>query len=1251
LKPGENFRKFFYQQGYLLIIAGWLLTISLFFNNYWSDTSTLKNAHHLLEADIQKKEKDINVLLKDSALIQSLVLNRYSSKVSQQLIEKPFYIFLYAGLPAPGPKMIYWSTSIIQPLPEQIERNSTVLYERMSNGDYIVITRDIISDGKPFKFIGLIPVRWHYFINTDYLRNNFVIHPALEKKFEITNAGGGITVSGINGNPLFNLRSRAYTAIPRLSWWAIVFRLAGVLFILYFIQLMAIWVVKNIGRITGVVSFITVMVSLRIMSYYLPLPLNFRQFEIFDPAIYGSTIVLRSLGDLLINTLLVLWLILFAYNNLHFVRLPSFARKEKGKWIMAALLGFAIVITTSLTGNTIRSLIADSEISFNVTNFFSLTGYSFIGIIILCCIAVSYFIGIQILFRYLKSVLSNKLLRVFLSVIVCGFIFLTLKVSSGGFFEIYLFIWLLVFLVVLNFPVLSLNLKSLQASVLLMWFFFFSASMSILLMVTNSKKEITERKRMAEKLSLQADPSSESLMSIGLANFNNIFLYDNFDRFNAETTAKKIKDSLLNENFSGYLNKYDTRFYTFDKAGKSLYNDDSVSFNSLNTILTVQGKPTSVPGLYYYETSFDKYSYICKKDITDPFSDRVVGYAFIVSKPRKYKSDALQPELFARNTSFASIEKSPLYAYSIYSGLQLVNNFNDYPFPLNLTSSEIPKSEFEIRNIGSNEELWYKSSADRLVIVVRKSNFLLEAITLFAYLFCAFLITVAAIQLLNILIKSRLRWHKIKEYWQFNIRSQVHSTIIFISLLSFIVIGFSTIQFFINRYNRNNKEKLARTIQIVASEVKNELDRHNTFDDVLKVYDNVTSNDLDEVFTKISEIQNVDISLYDLDGNLQLASNKLVYNKGLLSEKMEPNAYYHLTKMRQIQHVQDEKIGSREFLSIYVPVRDERGAVYAYLNIPSFYSPDELNQEISNFLVTIINLNAFIFLIAGLIALLITNRITQSFSIISDKMKALKLGRNEEIKWHRNDEIGDLVKEYNKMVKQLDESARLLAKSEREGAWREMARQVAHEIKNPLTPMKLSIQYLQKAVDSNTPNIKEMTASVANTLVEQIDHLSKIAGEFSQFANIGNVNNEEFDLNELLSSIVSLYRTQDDLTISWQKLENPQMVHADRTQINRLFTNLLQNAIQAVPENKKPHIEIKQAIDDHALTISVADNGTGIPVELHSKIFTPNFTTKTSGTGLGLAMCKGIVENIKGKIWFETKENKGSTFYIQLPLY
>ena len=180
----------------------------------------------------------------------------------------------------------------------------------------------------------------------------------------------------------------------------------------------------------------------------------------------------------------------------------------------------------------------------------------------------------------------------------------------------------------------------------------------------------------------------------------------------------------------------------------------------------------------------------------------------------------------------------------------------------------------------------------------------------------------------------------------------------------------------------------------------------------------------------VSDIHGVDVNVYALNGDLYVSSEANVYTKGVLSKKMDPGAFYHLSRMRQVQHAQEEKIGNLSYLSIYAPVRDEEGKVYEYINIPYFTSQRELNQEISNFLVTIINLNAFIFLVAGLIALFITNRITGSFSIISNKMKEVNLSKmNEAIIWNRDDEIGELVKEYNKMVAKLGDSAVVLAKS------------------------------------------------------------------------------------------------------------------------------------------------------------------------------------------------------------------------------
>jgi nitrogen fixation/metabolism regulation signal transduction histidine kinase len=319
--------------------------------------------------------------------------------------------------------------------------------------------------------------------------------------------------------------------------------------------------------------------------------------------------------------------------------------------------------------------------------------------------------------------------------------------------------------------------------------------------------------------------------------------------------------------------------------------------------------------------------------------------------------------------------------------------------------------------------------------------------------------------------------------------------------------------------------------------------------------------------------------------------------------------------------------------------------------VPYFATQTELNQQISNFLVALINFNAFIFLIAGLLALLITNSITKSFSLVTERLQHVSLGQNDEIEWEKNDEIGALVKEYNKMVRKLEVSAARLAKSEREGAWREMARQVAHEIKNPLTPMKLSIQYLERAIDNDAPNVKQLSKNVARTLVEQIEHLANIASDFSAFSRIDEANSEVLLLNEVLHSLKDLYQRHENCEIHFTPPGKAFYIFADKTQMNRLFTNLLQNAIQALPEGREGVVNISMdQPEEDWVVVSLADNGEGIPADIQSKIFVPNFTTKNSGTGLGLAMCKNIVEQARGEIWFETQLTVGTTFYVRLPL-
>lgn len=1243
-----TFRRFLYKNSYLLVIAAWLITISFIIDNYWSGNSSPAAVRTSIEKYVQQQEKDFERTIADTAAINKLLSKKYDDVFLQSFIQKKYFFYVYFVNDIGLYNILFWNTQAVQPTDGLLQDKAKTGFIKLPNG-YYAWRKDSLSRNNIA--IALIPVKWNYVVVNEYLDNSFVAGKDIEDNYDIAESGSNENIRSIDGNTLFAIRQTGTgTVIKKNSQVSIWMRIAAVLFIFFFIHFIATYIARNM-RLWKAASFLLITIALlRIASYYFPVPLNFRQFELFSPTIYGSNVILRSLGDLLINALLFMWMMLFVHYHVQEKNIQLPARSRVIKWCYLAAGVILLLGTTFSCGHVIQTIIADSQISFDVINFFKLNVYSAIGFVVWCCIAIGYFMFSQTILQLLKPLFAGNLLICYLAVAVGGLVYLTIGLNfSAVAFELCMLIWLLLYLLLLNTNYFTLLAYSISSARLVFWLFFFSVSITTIVVLENNKKEVRNRKYYAETLSTKADPANETLMNTMLTDFRNEFLAPNFDRFKNKSSSQVLKDSLVSGNFSGYTDKYETNIYTFDADEKGLHNRDSMNFNQLNMLLNTQAKPTGIPELYYYDEAYDRFSYISRKTVIDT-GNNILGYIFIIANPKRNKPEALSIELFSKGHNNA-IENSSEYAFAVYNNLQLVDNHNDYAFPTRLTQDQVPANEYQLYRKKNNDELWYKAGPGKIVIIAKQHNLFIESITLFSYLFCSFLLITAIFWLLNIFIRSRLNKELFKTYWQLSIRNQIHGTVIFISVLSFLIIGIATILFFISRYENNNREKLSRTIHVMENEVRASLTDLSIFDDVIKVYDEGYKEKLEQTIARISEIHANDINLYDIDGNLRVSSLAFPYKKGIISTKMDPVAYYHLNKQKEVQYFGEEKIGKLNFVSNYVPVIDETGREYAYLNIPYFISQSKLKQEISSFLVTIINLNAFIFLIAGIVALFITNRITRSFTFISNKMKEVNLGKiNAAIDWKRDDEIGQLVNEYNKMVGKLDASAAALAKSEREGAWREMARQVAHEIKNPLTPMKLSLQYLQKAIGSNSDNVKELTENVAKTLVEQIDHLNQIAGEFSQFANIGNIRNELFDLNETIRIVAQLHAVADKLTLTWKPVADKVFINADRTHINRLFTNLVLNALQAVPESKGAVIEISEKIIQNKVLITVKDNGSGIPEHLHSKIFTPNFTTKTSGTGLGLAMSKGIVEQAKGNIWFETKAGEGTSFFVELPL-
>lgn len=413
----------------------------------------------------------------------------------------------------------------------------------------------------------------------------------------------------------------------------------------------------------------------------------------------------------------------------------------------------------------------------------------------------------------------------------------------------------------------------------------------------------------------------------------------------------------------------------------------------------------------------------------------------------------------------------------------------------------------------------------------------------------------------------------------------------------------------------------------------------------------VNTENLEAVFQKaiyeIAFVHNLKISMYDLDGKL-LKTSVLFGIKDAIPNNLSLQKVSQLKSSdnsRIFEIIEDKKINIE---TSYTYILDSTANRIGILKLEFNQDNTVQEYELREFLTRLIIVYFFMFLIAIMLAYFLSSYITRSIKSITDKMKRTRLNeRNEKIVLNSaSAEIGILVDGYNNMIDELEESAVKLATSEREQAWREMAKQVAHEIKNPLTPMRLSVQSFERRFDVNDPNIKEKLKEYSNTLIQQIDVMSSIAAAFSDFAKMPKQRKETIEIIGVVKMALDIFNEE---YVSFYPIEKELYVNLDKTQLIRIVTNLIKNATQAVEEEKKPKIDVKVFCKKEKIFIEVSDNGKGIKQEVEHLIFEPKFTTKTSGMGLGLPMIKNIIEAYDGSINFISIEGKGTVFTVILP--
>ena len=595
----------------------------------------------------------------------------------------------------------------------------------------------------------------------------------------------------------------------------------------------------------------------------------------------------------------------------------------------------------------------------------------------------------------------------------------------------------------------------------------------------------------------------------------------------------------------------------------------------------------------------------------------------------------IAPEGFGFPQLLQESKNQKPYDYSVanYRDNQLVYKYGRYIYPNFLNSLNFKDREFLYGSVYKHYTI--KNGENNALVISAPRKGWSEITAPFAMFFLGLLIPYLLIYWL-IRPKENHKWR------DRSFRQRLQTIILMTLGVAFLAIGPVSVIYMQSLYNKKTTTTQFETTRTLTIEMQNDLD----FARLLRT---ASRDSWTEILQHYSNTFFTDLNLYQLNGQLLATTRPEITDLNLKAPIMNADAYHSMHRNKALFYTHEEHLGKGVYESAYIPLTDVNGNTLAYLNTPYFSSTTDLHNEIKNFVLTYINIILVTLGIALIFILRISKRLTQPLALIQNKLGDIKIDqKNEPIEWERKDEIGALVMQYNQLIVELEKSAAELKRTTTETAWRGVARQVAHEIKNSLTPMRLSVQLLQRNVD-NGKATPEQIQRTTNTLIEQIDALSDIASSFSRYAKLPENHPQPLDLAELVGNVVNLYDNAENIEFHYDfDKTKDHTYNGDKTNLNSAVSNLVKNAVQAIGSKPMGRIDVSLKDTEKAFIISVRDNGKGIKEEDKDRIFLPNFTTKSGGSGVGLSLTYNIVQAAGGTITFESQEGEGAEFVIEL---
>ncbi|WP_235183963.1 sensor histidine kinase [Hymenobacter sp. IS2118] len=1247
--------------------------------------------------------KRLQQLVRDAAA----VARREADSVAVRLAQGPYSFqqllkqTTYPTCVLENGELRYWSDATLRPESSSANFSGERGVEN-DVGAYLMLARPA---GR-FQIITYLPLERRYSINNRYLLEGGeqVLFRGMQLQVVVDSAATGLArINAENGRYLFSIKRLQTNLLTGQYLPLVLLALGSLLFAVGWLLLARRWWSK--GRFgAAVVVLVVPLALLRAALLYLGLPYSFIEFQLFDPRVYAASWWAPSLGDLLLNALLALLVaagFLALWQKLRVMeRVP--VPRTPGE-LALAVVGMGVTFWTwlALLFSYYITAFGSSQLSLDLTRNLQITGNWLLLALAVLLHTAAWLVG----FFGLTQLAGALLRQVPRRVLLWGPALLALPVLGVGLVgEVS---WALLAGVLLLFASLvrALNLRaeaitgSYQASVLVVLLLGLASATGALALYEHFERQlIVDKQRIAGNLLIDNDfygefELGERMRQIARDPFVQRSMSAAFGQ--PEAVRQRIAQKYLGD----YFDKYESSITLYDAAGSPW------------------GAPPGTPGLVVARAELERTASTTDQrgvyllHSANPFSSR--RYVAQIAVPgarvngfglprgavrveltlKKLTTYSVLPELLVDQKYFQPGLATEL-SYAGYTKDQLVYSEGDFDYANSLPAGLLAdKRLFEggVSRAGYHHYA-VRGSADRTVVVTTATYSPGDWLANFSFQF----LTSSFFWLLATVLLLLLRGQPVARL-RLNFSTRIQLLLNVGIVVPLVVVSVATASQLIASYQRDLARTYERRGQLALESLRRQ--RH-------LLADSSARPTLAVLAKTVASLTETDLNLYNVHGELLASSQPLIFEAGLLGPLLNPHAMVELREQNRQRALLTEQAGSLSFNALYLPVRAEvgevviedlagrslsesgasnagnadsrrpasqtngyeqeladdtalpTGPILGYVGIPFFDSEKELNTKLTELFTTILNIFTLMFLLFLGLAFLAARQLTAPLKLITEKLtKTTLTGENELLVYRSSDdEIGLLVREYNTMLTKLEASKRELAAQEKEAAWREMARQVAHEIKNPLTPMKLSLQFLQKAITERRANADELIGRISQTLITQIDVLSDIATSFSNFTNLPAMRPERLDVATILRRCAALHQPDTDdgaleLHLPADAETGHYLVFADESLLVRTFNNLLLNARQAVPPGREPHVAVwLEAVNADRVRVTIRDNGVGIADDVRDKVFVPNFTTKETGSGIGLAVARRGIESAGGHIWFETEVGVGTEFFIELPL-